>query len=46
MKKIKTFNRIVNFVMQHADRMILDDYVYLNVERDGNSVLQLVQSLE
>lgn len=46
MKKIKTFNKIVNFVMQHGNRLVLDDYVYLNVEKDGSSLLQLVQSLD
>lgn len=39
MKKIKTFNKIVNYVMQHGNRLILDDYVYLNVDKDGSSLL-------
>jgi hypothetical protein len=42
MKKIKTFSKVINFVMQHANRLILDDYIYLNVEKDGSSLLQLV----
>ena len=46
MKTIKTFNKIVNYVMQHSNRLILDDYVYMTVEKDGTSHLQLVQSLE
>lgn len=46
MKKIKTFSKVINFVMQHANRLILDDYIYLNVEKDGSSLLQLVQSLD
>ncbi|TNV79629.1 hypothetical protein FGO68_gene3215 [Halteria grandinella] len=46
MKKIKTFNRAVNFVIQHEDRLIMDDYVYRNVECRGASSLQLVQTLE
>ncbi len=39
MKKIKTFSKVINFVMQHANRLILDDYIYLNVEKDGSSLL-------
>ena len=46
MKRIKTFQKVINFVMQHGERLVLDDYIYLNVEKDGSSVLQLVQSLE
>jgi hypothetical protein len=45
MKKIKTFQKVINFVMQHGDRLVLDDYIYLNVEKDGSSLLQLVYRL-
>lgn len=42
MKKIKTFTKVINFVMQHADRLILDDYIYMNVNLGESSQLQMI----
>jgi len=44
MKVLKTFNRQVKLVYQHADRLICDDYVYLFDER--TSTMSLTQNLE